>query len=69
MDFLSNDSWPYRSTEANGSSERISIKTTHRFEKPGTYFPVLRVGSKRDGAQGKGLPANNLARVRVVVSS
>jgi hypothetical protein len=68
MDFLSEDSWPFKSRDANGSSDRIAIKTTYKFEKPGTFFPSFRVGAHRDGAKGNGLPIHNLARVRVVVS-
>ncbi|MBL7502456.1 PKD domain-containing protein [Frankia sp. CNm7] len=41
---------------------------THTFTKPGTYYPVVRVTSRRDGdpEQPYGL-VQNLARVRVVV--
>ena len=27
----------------------VSVKTTYSYSKPGTYFPVLRVTSQRDG--------------------
>lgn len=46
----------------------MELTATHCFEKPGTYFPTLRVTSHRQGdptAVYARLP--NLARVRVVV--
>jgi hypothetical protein len=68
LDFLSNDTWPYKASEADGSAERVAIRTTQAFERPGVYYPSFRVAAHRDGANGKGLPVHNLARVRVVVS-
>jgi hypothetical protein len=69
MDFLSDDSWPYQAAIPGGAAETVAIETTHRFDKPGTYFPSFRVSAWREGANGKGLPIQNLARVRVVVSA
>lgn len=47
---------------------RIEIKTSHTFSKPGTYFPVLRVVSQRDGENETPYARlQNLGRVRVVV--
>jgi hypothetical protein len=68
MDFLSEDIWPFKSPDATGASPSINIKTTYKFDKPGTFFPCFRVSSHRDGAKGKELKIHNLARVRVVVS-
>jgi hypothetical protein len=53
-------------TDASGA--RATVKTTYSFSKPGTYFPVLRVASQREG-DSKTAYARvlNLARVRVVV--
>lgn len=47
---------------------RVTLKTTYRFSKPGTYFPTLRAVSERQG-DTKTLFARiqNLGRVRVVV--
>ena len=47
---------------------RITLKTTHTFAKPGTYFPTLRAVSQRQGdAQTPFARIQNLGRVRVVV--
>ncbi len=48
--------------------ERMRVSATHAFTKAGTYFPVVRVTSQREGNMqtpyGK---IQNIARVRVVV--
>ena len=46
----------------------VTLKATYSFSKPGTYFPVLRAASQREG-DSKTLYARiqNLGRVRVVV--
>jgi hypothetical protein len=67
MDFDSSDSWPFQAGVADGSSDHIEIAATHVYPTPGTYFPVLRVGSHADGAGFRGEAIRNLARVRVVV--
>ena len=53
-------------TEEDG---RIAyVKTTHVFTKPGTYFPVLKVQSSRDGTlEDIFVQCRNLDRVRVIV--
>ena len=51
---------------APGSS--VSVKTTHSYSQPGTYFPVLRATSQRQGdSKTPYARVQNLARVRVVV--
>jgi hypothetical protein len=51
---------------ASGSS--VSVKTTYSYSKPGTYFPVLRATSHREGdPKTPYARVQNLARVRVVV--
>jgi hypothetical protein len=47
----------------------IKVEATYVFSKPGTYFPSFRVAAHRGGADGRGLPVENNARVRVVVSA
>ncbi len=48
---------------------RITLSRTFRFDRPGTYFPTLRVHSHRDGdPAAKHARIPNLARVRVVVT-
>lgn len=47
---------------------KMTISATHSFAGPGTYFPVLRVESQRDGdASTPFARVPNLGRVRVVV--
>jgi hypothetical protein len=48
---------------------RVTVETTHVFDKPGTYFPVFRATSQRQGDSATPFARiPNLARVRVVVS-
>ena len=50
------------------SSSQVEMKATHRFAKPGTYFPALRVVSNREGDPATPYARiSNLGRVRVVV--
>ena len=52
----------------NNAGARARAKITHSFGKPGTYFPVLRVASQRQGdAKTPFARVANLGRVRVVV--
>jgi Tannase and feruloyl esterase len=69
MDFEGTDSWPFQAKGVDGSSAKMPIVAAHTFGEPGTYFPVLRVGSHRDGAGHGGEAVRNLARVRVVVTA
>jgi hypothetical protein len=55
-------------TITSASGTRVTLKTTHVFSKPGTYFPALRVASQRQGDGGTPYARiQNLGRVRVVV--
>lgn len=59
----------YPESETFGDRTTLrTVTTSHAFSKPGTWFPVLRVASQREGDPetpfGRAL---NLARVRVVV--
>ena len=47
---------------------RVSVKTTHAFTKPGTYFPALRVTSSTGRGKNPYAQVLNLGRVRVVVT-
>jgi hypothetical protein len=52
----------------NKSASRVTLKTIYTFNKPGVYFPTLRIASQRQG--DKKTPytlIKNLGRVRVVV--
>lgn len=55
-------------TPTDKTGARVTLKTTYRFAKPGTYFPTLRVASQRQGdAKTPFARIQNLDRVRVVV--
>lgn len=48
---------------------RVKLAHSHSFEKPGTYYPALRVHSHRQGDAGaRYARVANLGRVRVVVT-
>jgi len=50
-------------------AEKVVVERRHAFDDPGTYFPVVRVTSHRDGdVTSRYARVQNLARVRVVVS-
>ena len=69
-DFEGTGSFPGRGTftPTNKEGSRATLKTTHAFDKPGTYFPALRVTSQRQGdAKTPYARIQNLGRVRVVV--
>jgi len=47
----------------------VDLETTYTYTEPGTYFPVLRAASQRDGDPNDLLTrVNNIDRVRVVVT-
>jgi len=51
------------------SYSRLTLRTTHSFSKPGTYFPALLATSHRQGdLKAKFCRIYNVGRVRVVVS-
>jgi hypothetical protein len=55
-------------SKAKASGSLLTLKTTHAFSKPGTYFPTLRAASQRRGdARTLYARIQNLGRVRVVV--
>jgi hypothetical protein len=68
-DFDGQGRWPVKHGNIEGNCSRISLNVTHRFDKPGTYFPSARVTSHREGDMNAIHRRQvNLARVRVVVS-
>lgn len=65
-DFVGSGEYPRK--EQIAPAERIDVRTTFAFDKPGTYFPALRVASHKHGqASDAYAQVLNLARVRVVV--
>jgi hypothetical protein len=67
-DFEGVGSYPLAATLPDTTSSRVALKTTYSFSRPGTYFPVLRAVSQRDGdPKTPYARVQNLGRVRVVV--
>lgn len=68
-DFDGTGSFPFAHDEIDGSAAKVSLQTSHRYDRPGTYFATVRVTSHREGDVEAHLRrCDNLARVRVVVS-
>lgn len=66
-DFDGAGSFPVTSPVPKGA-KTVTVKITHRFDTPGTYFPALRGSSERHGeAAAPYTRIGNLGRVRVVV--
>jgi hypothetical protein len=67
-DFEGVGNYPVTATLTDTNSSRVALKTTYSFSKPGTYFPVLRATSQREGDPSTPYArVRNLGRVRVVV--
>ena len=67
-DFEGVGDYPVTAQLTDTNSSRVTLKTTYSFSKPGTYFPVLRATSQRQGdANSVYARVRNLGRVRVVV--
>lgn len=67
-DFEGAASFARSSPLGKSGANRVTLKTTHVYGKPGTYFATLRVASQRTGdAATPYARIQNLARVRVVV--
>jgi hypothetical protein len=48
---------------------RVTVSSTHAYARPGTYFPVLRAWSHRDGDRRTPYArVQNIGRARVVVT-
>ena len=67
-DFLGNGTFSHEHSLEDDMSS-IKVEATHGYTQPGTYFASFRVGAHRNGTKSQGLPIENGARVRVVVSS
>jgi hypothetical protein len=61
-----NDSFT-AATLAQGAANVWTTSTDIRYERPGTYYPVLRVSAQREGHAAEFAQVRNLARLRVVV--
>jgi hypothetical protein len=67
-DFEGAGNYPLKAQLADTNSQRVTLNATYAFSRPGTYFPVLRATSQRDGDPATPYARiQNLGRVRVVV--
>jgi hypothetical protein len=67
-DFEGTGTFPVDSVIPAVTGERITVKTTYAFTKPGTYFPAIRAVSERQGNRSTPYARiQNLGRVRIVV--
>jgi hypothetical protein len=67
-DFDGAGTFPVPAQLSKSPSDRATLKIDHKFDKPGTYFPTLRVVGQRQGDSNTPYARiTNLARVRVVV--
>jgi hypothetical protein len=53
--------------ELSGDDTSIKVEATHAYDKPGVYFPRLRVTAHRYGNRAQGEVLENDARIRIVV--
>lgn len=66
-DFDGSGKFPVQSRVKRGA-RTVTVSVTHRFDRPGTFFPALRATSQREGnAATPYARIENLGRVRVVV--
>ena len=68
-DFDGSGTYPFQHAEVDGSAAAVDLSTTHRYDRPGTYFATALVHSHVDGdvsTAHRRLP--NLASARIVVS-
>ncbi|RJF91237.1 PKD domain-containing protein [Sphingomonas cavernae] len=67
-DFEGEGTFPVKAQLPGAPKTSLTLKASHSFTKPGTYFPALRVASERNGdAATPYARIQNLGRVRVVV--
>jgi hypothetical protein len=64
-DFDGKGAWPVQEKSVAGS--RGAFTATFTYDKPGTYFPAIRVASRAEGVSANAAPVYNIARARVVV--
>jgi hypothetical protein len=67
-DFEGAGNYPVSAQLTDSGSDHMTLKATYSFSRPGTYFPVLRASSQRDGDRATPYArVQNIGRVRVVV--
>jgi hypothetical protein len=68
-DFDGAGEFPERDALVDGDAARVTVSARHAYHERGTYFPVLRVASQRQGNSGTPYTRIlNLCRTRVVVA-
>jgi hypothetical protein len=68
VDWNFNGDGGYVAAELGDVRPAVSIQVTHAYSQPGTYFPVLRAASQREGdPETQFARIQNLGRARVVV--
>ncbi|MGO4373290.1 hypothetical protein AB4Z21_21495, partial [Paenibacillus sp. MCAF20] len=69
-DFEGEGTYPIEAafSKMNEDATQVIVETSYRFFKPGTYYPVLRAASNREGdVNDPYTQVMNLGRVRVIV--
>ena len=60
--------YPYRHAEIDGKAQQLTLRGSHTYDKPGTYFACVRVTGQADGDVKSPLyRVPNLGRIRIVV--
>lgn len=68
-DFDGSGQFPFSQPEVDGSLTSVRLKTSHHYEKPGTYYVSAMVHSHRTGDMtASKLRIPNVAQARVIVS-
>lgn len=69
-DFDGSGDYAVKETKIDGSQTSCTLRVSHTFTEPGTYFPTLRACSQRRGdTRWPHARVPNLGRVRVVVTA
>jgi hypothetical protein len=67
-DFEGVGNYPVKAQLTDTNAARVTVNATYSFSRPGTYFPVLRASSQREGDPVTPYTrVQNIGRVRVVV--
>lgn len=67
-DFEGFGEFPFNQRDVDGTGSSLRLSTAYTFDRPGTYFPSVKVSSNRTGDVGDDRRLIvNLGRARVVV--
>jgi len=68
-DFDGSGTYPFRHEGVDGTTNELTLETTHNYDRPGTFFATVRVTAHRTGdVRAELCRIETLAQVRVVVS-